>query len=67
MNLREISRRINKRPGSVSRVLPHLVERRYITSTRIGAKIVAYKLNKDNNTVKHLIEFHEKLEKDYDN
>jgi DNA-binding MarR family transcriptional regulator len=61
MNLREISRRVNKKPGSVSRALPRLVNRNYLTATRIGAKIVAYKLNKDEKIIQHLLEFKEKL------
>ena len=63
MNLREISRRINKKPGSVSRAVPRLVDRNYVTATRIGAKIVAYKLNKDEKIIKHLLEFQENLGK----
>lgn len=62
MNLREVSRRVEKRAGSVSRVLPRLVDREYITATRIGAKIVAYKLNQENKIVEHILEFQEKIE-----
>jgi predicted transcriptional regulator len=54
MNLREIARRLNKNPGSVTQILPTLVNKNYITRTKIGTKIVAYKLNKDNKTVKQL-------------
>jgi DNA-binding IclR family transcriptional regulator len=61
MNLREIARRIDRNPGSVSRVLPRLVEKEYVTPTRIGVKIVAYKLNKANTIVNLLLEFHERL------
>jgi DNA-binding MarR family transcriptional regulator len=61
MNLREISRRVNKKPGSVSRALPRLVNRNYLTATRIGAKIVAYKLNKEEKIIQHLLQFQEKL------
>ena len=45
MNLREIARRLDKNPGSVTQILPVLVEKNYITHTKIGTKIVAYKLN----------------------
>jgi DNA-binding MarR family transcriptional regulator len=65
MNLREISRRINKKPGSVSRALPRLVDRNYVTATRIGAKIIAYKLNKEEKIIQHLLEFQEKLRKNH--
>ena len=61
MNLREISRRVNKRPGSVSRAIPRLLEREYITATKIGAKIVAYKLNKNNKIIQHLLKFQDSL------
>ncbi len=64
MNLREVARRIDKNPASVMKVLPSLVNRNYITHTRIGAKIVAYKLNKENKKVKLLLEFLEKLEEE---
>lgn len=64
MNLREIARRIGKNPASVMKVLPSLVNRNYITRTRIGAKVVAYKLNKDNRIVKLLLEFLEKFEEE---
>ena len=64
MNLREIARRIDKNPASVMKVLPILVNRDYISLTRIGAKVVAYKLNKDNKKVKLLVEFLEKLEEE---
>jgi DNA-binding IclR family transcriptional regulator len=61
MNLREVSRRVNKRAGSVSRVLPRLVEREYVTATKIGAKIVAYKLNQENKIVEHFLDLQEKI------
>jgi DNA-binding IscR family transcriptional regulator len=62
MNLREIARRIDKNPASVMKVLPNLVNKKYISRTRIGAKVVAYRLNKDNKKVKLLLEFLQKLE-----
>jgi len=64
MNLREIARRIGKNPASVMKVLPSLVNKNYITLTRIGAKVVAYKLNKENKKVKLLLKFLEKLEEE---
>ena len=62
MNLREIARRIDKNPASVMKVLPSLVNRNYISRTKIGAKVVAYRLNKDNKKVKLLLELLQKLE-----
>jgi DNA-binding IclR family transcriptional regulator len=64
MNLREIARRIDKNPASVMKVLPNLVNRKYISRTRIGAKVVAYRLNKDNKKVKLLLDFLQKLEEE---
>ncbi len=61
MILREIARRIGRNPGSVVRVLPLLLSRGFVTSTRIGSKIVAYKLNQENTVVILLLEFREKL------
>jgi DNA-binding IclR family transcriptional regulator len=54
MNLREIARRLDKNPGSIAHVLPVLVDKNYITSTRIGTKVVAYKLNHENKIIKQL-------------
>ena len=47
MNLREIARRLDKN---------------YITHTKIGTKIVAYKLNNDNKTIKQLQKLLQNLE-----
>lgn len=54
MNLREIARRLDKNPGSITPVLPVLVDRDYITHTKVGTKIIAYKLNSDNKTIQLL-------------
>jgi len=54
MNLREIARRLDKNPGSITTVLPLLVDRNYITHTKIGTKVIAYKLNYDNKTLQIL-------------
>jgi DNA-binding IclR family transcriptional regulator len=64
MNLREIARRIDKNPASIMKVLPTLVSRNYIARTRIGAKVVAYRLNRENRKVKLLLEFLQKLEEE---
>ena len=62
MNLREIARRLDKNPGSVTPILPVLVDKNYITHTKIGTKIVAYKLNNDNKTIKQLQKLLQNLE-----
>lgn len=54
MNLREIARRLDKNPGSITTVLPVLVDRDYITHTKVGTKVIAYKLNSDNKTIQLL-------------
>jgi DNA-binding IclR family transcriptional regulator len=54
MNLREIARRLNKNPGSVTPILPVLVNKGYILHSKVGIKIVAYQLNKDNNIIKRV-------------
>ncbi len=64
MNLREIARRIDKNPASVMKVLPNLVHKKYISRTKIGAKVVAYRLNKDDKKVRLLLEFLQKLEEE---
>ena len=62
MNLREIARRLDKNPGSVTQILPVLVEKNYITHTKIGTKIVAYKLNGAHKTIKQLQKLLQNLE-----
>lgn len=62
MNLREIARRLDKNPGSITSVLPALVDRNYITHTKVGTKIVAYKLNNENKTVKLLQQLLKQIE-----
>jgi len=64
MNLREIARRLNKNPGSIIHVLPVLVDRNYISFTRIGTKVVAYKLNKDNHVVNILQQLLQNIKKE---
>jgi len=61
MNLREIARRVNKNPGSISRVMPLLVERGLVEEIKIGKKVRAYRLNVENQLVQVLIEFNQKL------
>jgi len=61
MNLREIARRVNKNPGSISRVIPLLLERGLIRQIRIGKAVRAYRLNVESELVQVLIEFRKKL------
>ena len=62
MNLREIARRIDKNPGSVSPVMPELLERGLVTGCKVGKVSVVYQLNKDDPRVKALIEFKKSLD-----
>jgi len=61
MNLREIARRVNKNPGSVSRVLPRLIKDGILEQHKIGKVIYAYRLNTKNELVQLLIDFRKKL------
>ena len=61
MNLREIARRVNKNPGSVSRVLPRLIKDGLLEQYKVGKVIYAYRLNTNNELVKLLIDFRKKL------
>jgi hypothetical protein len=61
MNLREIARRVDKNPGSVSPIMPRLVERGMLTQTKIGKVSYAYQLNSNNEIVQHIFEFNNKL------
>lgn len=63
MNLREIARRIDKNPGSVSPVMPELLERDLVTGCKVGKVSVVYQLNRSNPKVKTLIEFKKSLDK----
>lgn len=62
MNLREIARRVGKNPGSISPVMPDLVDKNLVTGCKVGKVSTVYKLNTENPKVKALIEFREKLE-----
>lgn len=63
MNLREIARVVDKNPGSISRVLPILVEKGFLEQIRVGKNMHIYRLNKDNEIVELTLEFCEKLKK----
>ena len=61
LNLREIARRINKNPGSVTRTIPNLVNMNIVRQDKVGKVSHVYSLNKENALVKILIDFYEKL------
>jgi hypothetical protein len=61
INLREIARRVDKNPGSISRVIPRLVEERLLEQVQVGKTIYAYRLNSGNSLVQVLIDFRKKL------
>jgi hypothetical protein len=60
VNLREIARNIEKNPGSVSRVVPRLVEEKFIEQIPVGNMSV-FRLNVNNNIIQVLIEFRDRL------
>jgi len=62
MNLREIARRIDKNPGSVSPVMPELLKRDLVTGCKVGKVSIVYQLNRGNPQVKALIDFKKSLE-----
>ena len=61
MNLREVARRIEKNPGSISRVIPLLVENGVLEQVRVGENRHVYRLNSDNKIVEVLKDFFIKL------
>ncbi|MEM2929218.1 MAG: helix-turn-helix domain-containing protein [Nitrososphaerota archaeon] len=61
INLREISRLVNKNPGSVTRVMAKLVKNGFLKQTKIGKVSYVYNLNIENEKVKLLIDFYKKL------
>ena len=62
-NLREIARSVDKNPGSISRVMPTLIENDFLEQIKVGKTMFVYKLNKNNEIIKLIIEFNEKLKK----
>lgn len=60
MNLREIARNIDKNPGSVSRVVPRLVDENYIEQISVGNMYV-YRLSENSKVVKIFQEFKVRL------
>lgn len=63
MNLREIARRVDKNPGSISRVIPRLLEEEFLKKVEVGKVMYAYHLNREADVVQLLIDFHKQLEK----
>jgi len=63
MNLREIARRVNKNPGSISPVMPTLLERGFITDCKVGKVSVVYRLNSTNKKVQALMALRNTLKK----
>jgi predicted transcriptional regulator len=61
MNLREIARRVNKNPGSISPVMPSLLERKLLNGCKVGKVTIVYNLNTSNPRVKALLELKNRL------
>jgi DNA-binding IclR family transcriptional regulator len=61
MNLREIARRVDKNPGSVSPVLPALVERGLVEDCKVGKVSVVYRLKTGDARVQALMRLKEGL------
>lgn len=61
MNLREIARRVDKNPGSISPVMPTLLERGLVTGCKVGKVSVVYQLNHANNEAKALMKLRNTL------
>jgi predicted transcriptional regulator len=61
LGFREIARKVEKNPGSISRVLPRLVEMGLLQQVRVGKVSYAYHLNTANPTVTLINEFVQKL------
>jgi predicted transcriptional regulator len=63
MNLREIARRVDKNPGSISPVIPTLLERGFIKDCKVGKVSVVYQLNYENEKVRALMVLRNTLKK----
>ncbi len=60
VNLREIARSVEKNPGSISRVVPRLVEEGIVEQIPVGNMFV-FRLNTNDKLVKVLLEFRDRL------
>lgn len=63
LNLTSIAKKIDKNPGSVSRVIPMLVENMFLEQIKVGETMNVYRLNTENEIVQLIMEFCEKLKK----
>jgi len=63
MNLREIARRVNKNPGSISRVVKDLVKRGLLVDCKVGLVSAVYELSYDNENVRALLNLRNALKK----
>ena len=61
VNLREIARRVKKNPGSISRIIPLLVENNILKKIKVGKTMHVYQLNKEDKVVNLIMDFYEKL------
>ena len=66
MNLREIARRVEKNPGSISPVIPNLVERGILEDCKVGKVSIVYQLNTRNPEVKALQQLKQELSKSHE-
>jgi len=66
MNMRAISRRIKKNPGSVHPILPKLVEKQILNAIQVSAVSYVYSLNKESDYVQILLEFFARLNEQKD-
>lgn len=55
MNLREVARRVDKNPGSISPVMPTFLEKNLVTGCKVGKVTIVYRLNSTNEKVKALM------------
>ena len=62
MNLREIARKVEKNPGSISRVLPRVVEQGWLDQVMVSKERAVYRLNMEYEVVKLLLDFRRKLQ-----
>jgi predicted transcriptional regulator len=63
MNLREIARRVNKNPGSISHVVKNLLNRGLIVDCKVGLVSAVYQLNYNDERVQALLNFRSALKK----
>jgi len=63
MNLREIARRVDKNPGSISPVVPTLVEKGLIEDCKVGKVSVVYRLDNTSKNVQALMTLRKTLKK----